>query len=101
MLVKIVVVADGDAPVFKNSRLLVDSSLTMSQFLYKLRKRLKLRSDEAVYLFVNNTLPMMSMSVGEVHAKHAVKGILTVHYGIESAFGSGNTSFRLQRGSRL
>lgn len=38
-------------------RYLVPSDLTVGQFVYVIRKRIKLEPEKAIFIFVNNTLP--------------------------------------------
>ena len=43
--------------VFQRCRYLVPSDLSVGQFVYVIRKRIKLPPEKAVFLFVNNALP--------------------------------------------
>ena len=38
-------------------RYLVPADLTVGQFVYVIRKRIKVSSEEAIFMFVKNTLP--------------------------------------------
>ena len=42
------------------NKYLVPNELTVSQFLYILRKRIKLRPEESILIFINNQLPPTS-----------------------------------------
>jgi hypothetical protein len=44
-------------PDIDKKKYLVPSDLTMCQFVYVIRKRIKLPPDQAIFIFVNNTLP--------------------------------------------
>lgn len=43
--------------VFVVYRYLVPADLTVGQFVYIVRKRIKLNAEKAIFIFVNNTLP--------------------------------------------
>lgn len=40
-----------------NCRYLVPADLTVGQFVYVIRKRIKLSSEKAIFVFVDNVLP--------------------------------------------
>ena len=46
---------------------LVPQDLTVGQFVYVIRKRIKLLPEKALYLFVNNKLPQTNALVSEVY----------------------------------
>jgi len=67
---------------------LVPSDLTMGQFVYVIRKRIKLAPDAAIFIFVNNTLPPAAELMAKIYQDHADKdGFLYVTYSGESTFG--------------
>ena len=41
----------------KNYRYLVPADLTVGQFVYVIRKRIKLSAEKAIFIFVDNVLP--------------------------------------------
>jgi GABA(A) receptor-associated protein len=42
----------------------------------------------AIFIFINNTLPMSSMSMGEVYVKYKdADGVLRMNYAAENTFG--------------
>lgn len=43
--------------VFLNYRYLVPADLTVGQFVYVIRKRIKLSAEKAIFIFVDNALP--------------------------------------------
>lgn len=43
--------------LFHESRYLVPADLTVGQFVYVVRKRIKLSAEKAIFVFVNNVLP--------------------------------------------
>ena len=82
--------ADGSkiADVDKK-KYLVPSDLTVGQFMYVIRKRIKLNPDEAIFIFVNNTLPAASCLMSQLYKEHKSEcGFLYVTYSGESTFGN-------------
>jgi len=68
---------------------LVPSYLTIGQFVYVIRKRIKLEPEQAIYLFVNNTIPQTSMLISQVYKEHAdIDGFLYFLVSGESTFGT-------------
>ena len=47
-------------------KFLVPEDLTVGQFVYIIRKRIKLEPSEALYLYCNNTLPSTSVLMSSV-----------------------------------
>jgi GABA(A) receptor-associated protein len=71
-------------------KFLVPESLTVGQFSYIMRKRLKgLSAHKALYLTCNGVLPCTRDTVGEIYGRSADKedGLLYVNYSLESTFG--------------
>ena len=67
---------------------LVPSDLTMGQFVYVIRKRLRLPAEKAIFLFVNGTISTNSARILEVYHKHRDKdGFLYIKYSDENTFG--------------
>jgi len=77
-----------DIPDIDKKKYLVPSDLTMGQFVYVIRKRIKLPADQAIFLFVANSLPPAAALMAQVYAEHADSdGFLYVTYSGESTFG--------------
>lgn len=69
-------------------KFLVPKDLSIGQFMHVIRKRIKLDSSTAIYLFVNNTLPKSSdLIITEYENKKDKDGFLYVTYSGESTFG--------------
>jgi len=61
---------------------------TWSEFLCVLRKRIGLNPDEALFVFVNNTLPASIMTMGELSQQAAgPDGFIVALYCKEQTFG--------------
>ena len=67
---------------------LVPTDITVGQFIYVIRKRIDLSADQALYLFVDDTLPTTSELMGIEYAnKKDDDGFLYITYSGESTFG--------------
>lgn len=71
------------------NKYLVPEDLTMGQFLYVVRKRIQLDSEQALFCFVNdNTLPTTSSAMVNIYNDHKDEdGFLYVTYCSENTFG--------------
>lgn len=70
-------------------KFLVPSDLTIGQFMMVIRKRMQLAPDQAIFLFINNTLPIAASLMSQVYREHKdIDGFLYVTYSGESTFGS-------------
>ena len=68
---------------------LVPNDLTMGQFQYVIRKRIKLEPTKALFVFINNTLPPTSSLVSQLYQeKSDDDGFLYINYSSENTFGS-------------
>jgi len=77
-------------PDIDKKKYLVPEDLTVAQFLYVIRKRLKIESNQAIFLFCNNnTLPVTSKSMQSRYDEQKDEdGFLYMYYCAESTFGS-------------
>ena len=68
---------------------LVPVDLTVGQFMFVIRKRVKLRPEEAIFIFVNNTLPMTSALMKNIYKEHVDEdGFLYFVMSMESTYGN-------------
>lgn len=75
-------------PDSKNHKYLLPKDMTVSEFQTIIRKYIKLEPDQAIFLFVNNVLPVAHSTIEEVYRNHkSDDGYLKVTYTIESTFG--------------
>ena len=75
-------------PDIDRKKYLVPEDLSMANFLYVIRKRLKLKSEKSLFLFINNKIPNMSQLMSTIYDKHSDEdGFLYVKYCEESTFG--------------
>jgi len=68
---------------------LVPKDMTMGNFMYVLRKNIKLKSDQALFVFVNNLIACNSDLIGEIYNNYYDKDdkFLHVVYSGENTFG--------------
>ena len=81
---------NNQLPNIDKNKDLVPFDLTIGQFMYVIRKRLNLRAEEAIFLFVSNTIPPSSYIIGQVYHNHKdPDGFLYIQYSKENVFGCG------------
>jgi GABA(A) receptor-associated protein len=67
---------------------LVPSDLTCGQFLYVIRKRLKLPAEMAIFLYVDGKLPPSTAMLNAIYETHKDKdGFLYMSYSNDNVFG--------------
>lgn len=77
-----------DIPTIDKKKFLLPIDLTMGQFLYVIRSRIKLPPEKAIFLFVEGTIPASSTLVSDVYESNKDKdGFLYVEYSGENTFG--------------
>ena len=77
-----------NVPDLTRHKYLVGKDLTVGSFIYIIRKGLKLGSDKAIFVFVDNILPPNSTLMGQLYSEHAHDDLcLHVTYAGESTFG--------------
>ena len=71
-----------------NRKFLVPKDLTVGQFIWVIRKRIRLAPEQAIFIFVDNTLPIQTETMAQVYKNHVdPDGFLYVIYSGESVFG--------------
>ena len=78
-----------DVPLIDKHKYLVPNDLSMAQFIFVIRRRLKLDASKAIFLFVNNNIiPSNSASLGELYEEYKSKdNFLYMTYSGENTFG--------------
>jgi len=77
-----------NCPVLDKMKYLVPKDLTSHQFLYVIKKRLKLPSDQALFLFIHTTVPQPSQLISDIYETHKNNdGFLYLTYASENTFG--------------
>ena len=76
---------DAETQVLKY---MVPRDRTIAQMIVQLRKHIKMTPKQAIYLFINNTLPPNSATVGEIWEQHRnSENVLQIVYALETTFG--------------
>jgi len=79
---------DKTLPHLDRKKYLVPEDLIMSNFLYVIRKRLKLDAHKSLYIAINNKIPPLSRSVSTIYDKSRDEdGFLYIKYCEETTFG--------------
>lgn len=75
-------------PDIDKHKFLVPGDLTVGQFVYVIRKRLKLPPEKAIFIFVDNRLPLISELMSSLHKNYKdADGFVYISYSGESTFG--------------
>jgi GABA(A) receptor-associated protein len=76
------------SPPIDKYKYLVPGELTLGEFIYILRKRIKLHPAQALFVFIDGILPPVSKSLRELYAENAdPDGFLYLSYSLENTFG--------------
>jgi GABA(A) receptor-associated protein len=77
-----------DIPDIDRTKYLVPDDLTVGQFLYVLRRRIKLSHEKSIYLFFNSNIACTSSLLSQIYIDQKNKdGFLYCTYTGESTFG--------------
>jgi GABA(A) receptor-associated protein len=77
-----------DLPAIDKKKYLVPYDLSIAQFMYFVRKRMSLKPEESLFLFINGKIMSSNMSIGKVYDLEKDKdGFLYMLYTKENAFG--------------
>jgi len=80
---------DNQIPALDKVKYLVPNDLSMGQFIYVIRKRIKLAPEKAMFVMINGTLPPTSMLIGQIfNDHHDEDGFLYATIAGESTFGA-------------
>jgi GABA(A) receptor-associated protein len=76
-------------PDIDKKKYLVPADLTVGQFMYVIRKRIKLPPEQAIFLFVNNVSPSNASLLSAVYDEFKDEdGFLYITYSGENTFGA-------------
>ncbi len=75
-------------PNLDKKKYLVPTDLTLAQFIYVIRKRLKLEASKALFLFIDGYILSSNLLLGDIYEEHSdIDGFLYIKYSEESTFG--------------
>lgn len=81
-------IPESKLDILLKTKYLVPKELTTSQFLYIVRKRLKLNGEKGLFLFVNNVIASSGYTISELDQEHRGEdGFLYLSYAEENVFG--------------
>ncbi len=80
-------------PPIDKHKYMTPSDLTIGQLIFVIRKRVSLRPDQSMFVFIdNNTLLPPTTTVGDAYSNHKDEdGFLYIKYALENAFGDHNS----------
>ncbi|XP_022724395.1 autophagy-related protein 8C-like [Durio zibethinus] len=79
----------SDIPDIDKKKYLVPADLTVGQFVYVVRKRIKLSAEKAIFVFVKNTLPPTAALMSAIYEENKDEdGFVYMTYSGENTFGS-------------
>ncbi|PSS24830.1 Autophagy-related protein like [Actinidia chinensis var. chinensis] len=79
----------SDIPDVDKKKYLVPAELTVGQFVYVVRKRIKLSAEKAIFVFVSNVLPPTGALMSAIYEENKDDdGFLYMTYSGENTFGS-------------
>ena len=71
----------SDITAIDKKKYLVPSDLTVGQFCYVIRKRIKLAPEKAIFIFVNEVLPPTAALMSSIYEEHKDEdGFLYITY---------------------
>jgi len=78
----------SNIPDLDKSKYLVPCDLTVGQFIYVIRKRIKLSSEQAIFIFINGNIPSNTSLMCDLYEYNKDEdGFLYVTYSGENTFG--------------
>ncbi|GJV71229.1 autophagy-related protein 8c [Tanacetum coccineum] len=78
----------SDIPDIDKKKYLVPADLTVGQFVYVVRKRIKLSAEKAIFIFVKNILPPTAAMMSAIYEENKDEdGFLYMTYSGENTFG--------------
>jgi len=79
----------SDIPDIDKKKYLVPADLTVGQFIYVIRKRIKLPPEKAIFIFVNNVIPPTAALKSAIYEEQKDEdGFIYITYSGENTFGS-------------
>ncbi|EFE36699.1 uncharacterized protein ARB_04224 [Trichophyton benhamiae CBS 112371] len=82
-------VEKSDIATIDKKKYLVPADLTVGQFVYVIRKRIKLSPEKAIFIFVDEVLPPTAALMSSIYEEHKDEdGFLYITYSGENTFGS-------------
>ncbi|KEG13975.1 microtubule-associated protein 1A/1B, light chain 3 [Trypanosoma grayi] len=81
-------VDDSSIRDLDKGKFLVPADLTVGQFMMVLRKRVQMDAEEAIFVFINGSVPPSTAQISDLYAHHKDEdGFLYIKYSGEATFG--------------
>ena len=78
----------SDIPDIDKKKYLVPADLTVGQFMYVIRKRIKLPPERAIFIFIRNVIPQQASLMSTIYEEEKDEdGFLYITYTGENTFG--------------
>ena len=75
-------------PNIDKHKYLVPNDITVGQFMYVIRKRIKLSPEQGIFLFINNIIPSTTNLLSDLYYLYKDEdGFLYITYSSENTFG--------------
>ena len=84
--------ADKNQPNISKNKYLVPLEITISEFVYILKKRITIKHNDAIFIFIETNngdmiIPKLSERIIDIYEKHNINGHVNMKYSIENTFG--------------
>ena len=81
--------ASRNCPQIDKKKYLIPHDLTMGQFIYVIRTRLKLSQNTALFIFINGVMPPISVLMSKLDSTYKnADGFVYMYYNLENTFGN-------------
>lgn len=78
----------SNAPMISKTKFLTPYDITVAQFIYIIRKWIKLKPEESLFLFINNDIPSTNSQLIDIYNKYkSPDEVLRIVYSTENSFG--------------
>jgi GABA(A) receptor-associated protein len=85
---KIPIIIESKDILISKNKFITDGDQSIALFMTTVRKFISLKKDEAIFLFINNTLPQQSETLSAIYSKYVDEdGFLYLTITKESTFG--------------
>jgi GABA(A) receptor-associated protein len=77
-----------NTPEIRKNKFLIPADYTVANVLYIIRKYIDVRSEQGIFLFINDHVPSASMTMKEVESVYKTRdGLIRITYALENTFG--------------
>ena len=81
-------IKNSEIPLIDKNKYLAPKDMMMNQFIYVIRKRIKLKPEQAIFIIVNNELCESNKTLEQIYLKcKNIDGFLYMEYSGENTFG--------------